>query len=312
MLTYVVRQVLYSILIILGVMTVTFIIIRVLPGDPARLMMGQRTDLQSVEALRRQWKLDRPLPEQYVDFMTRAFQGDLGKSFAFNRPVLETILERFGPTVILACSALLLSTIVGLAIGVVSATRPNTLFDNSSMVGALLGISVPSFVMGHVLALIFAKWLGWFEGTGYFFKNGSFDVRFLFLPMIALGARPLSIIARITRSSMLDIMSQDYVRTAKAKGLAATTVTLKYVLRNALNPVVTTISTWLAATLAGTLFIEQVFNWPGIGQLAYDAVIQLDFPVIQGTVLFTAVVFVVVNLVVDLMYALLDPKVRLG
>ena len=312
MLTYIVRQVLYAVLIILGVMSVTFFIIRVLPGDPARLMMGQRTDLQSVETLRKQWKLDRPLHEQYVDFMSRAVRGDLGMSFAFNRPVLETILERFVPTLILASSALLLSTVVGVAIGVVSSTRPNTLFDNSSMIGALLGISVPSFVMGHVLALIFAKWLGWFEGTGYFWKNGEFDIRFLFLPMIALGARPLSIIARITRSSMLDIASQDYVRTAHAKGLARHGVIIKYILRNALNPVVTTISTWLAATLAGTLFIEQVFNWPGIGQLAYDAVIQLDFPVIQGTVLFTAIVFVAINLLVDILYALLDPKVRLG
>lgn len=293
-------------------MSVTFFVIRVLPGDPARLMMGQRTDLQSVESLRRQWKLDRPLPEQYIDFMARAFRGDLGNSFAFNRPVLETIGERIVPTAILALSALSLSTIVGVAIGVVSATRSNTLLDNTTMVGALLGISVPSFVMAHVLALIFAKWLGWFEGTGYFTKNGGWDIRFLVLPMIALGARPLSIIARITRSSMLDVICQDFVRTGRAKGLSATVVTLKYTLRNALNPVITTISTWLAATLAGTLFIEQVFNWPGIGQLAYDSVTQLDFPVIQGTVLFTAAVFVVINLMVDIAYAVLDPKVRLS
>ncbi len=312
MLTYVIRQILYSFLIVIGVMTVTFVVIRVLPGDPARLMMGQRTDLQSVESLRRQWKLDRPLLEQYVDFMMRAFQGDLGKSFAFNRPVIETISERVAPTAILAVSALTLSTILGTAIGVVSATKSNSVYDNVTMVGALLGISVPSFVMAHVLALIFAKWLGWFEGTGYFTKNGGWDIRFLILPMVALGARPLSIIARITRSSMLDVMSQDFVRTGKAKGLSSMVVTLKYTLRNALNPVITTISTWLAATLAGTLFIEQVFNWPGIGQLAYDAVTQLDFPVIQGTVLFTAVVFVMINLLVDIAYAVLDPKVRLS
>ncbi len=312
MLTYIIRQILYSILIILGVMTVTFFVIRVLPGDPSRIIQGQRSDVNTTAALRAEWKLDRPLPEQYWDFITRSFQGDLGKSFFFNRPVLDTLLEKMGPTAILSITALFLSSIIGIAIGVVSAWKPYTIFDNSSMVVALLGISVPAFVMGHVLALIFSHWLGWFEGTGYFFKNGNFDIRFLVLPMIALAARPLSIIARITRSAMLDVMGQDYIRTARAKGVHVASTVLRHGLRNALNPVITTISAWLAGTLAGTLFIEQIFGWPGIGQLAFDAVKQLDFPVIQGTVLFTAVVFVLINLLVDVLYALLDPKVRLS
>jgi peptide/nickel transport system permease protein len=312
MLTYIIRQILYSILIILGVMTVTFFVIRVLPGDPSRIIQGQRSDVNTTAALRAEWKLDRPLPEQYWDFISRSFQGDLGKSFFFNRPVLDTLLEKMLPTFWLSITALFLSSIIGIAIGVVSAWKPYTFFDNSSMVVALLGISVPAFVMGHLLALIFSHWLGWFEGTGYFYKNGGFDIRFLVLPMIALAARPLSIIARITRSAMLDVMGQDYIRTARAKGVPIAKTVMWHGLRNALNPVITTISAWLAGTLAGTLFIEQIFGWPGIGQLAFDAVKQLDFPVIQGTVLFTAVVFVLINLLVDVLYALLDPKVRLS
>ncbi|MBC8146133.1 MAG: ABC transporter permease, partial [bacterium] len=294
------------------VMSVTFVVVRILPGDPARLMAGQRADLQSIESLRRQWKLNEPLPVQYFDFLMRASTGDLGRSFAFNRPVVETIIDKVPATAILAVSALTLSSLLGIAIGVISAWKPNTWFDNVAMLTALLGISVPSFVLAVMLALIFAYWLHLFPGTGYITRGTRVDFMYLILPMIALAARPLSIIARITRSSMLDVLSQDYVRTARAKGLPVHTTVLKHALRNALNPVVTTISAWLAATLAGTLFIEYVFNWPGLGSLALSAVQQLDYPIIQGVVLFTAIVFVIINFLVDVVYSVLDPKVRLS
>lgn len=310
MATYIIRQFLYSILIILGVMTVTFGIIRVLPGDPARLMLGQRADLQSLQALRKQYKLDQPIWVQYGDFMVRAAQGDLGRSFSFNRPVLETIIERFPATAILAVTALFISSILGIAIGIISSWKPYTAFDNTSMLFALLGISVPSFVLGVVL-IVLTQWFNLYPGVGYMFEGSELRLDHLILPMLALAARPLSIIARITRGSMLDVLSQDYIRTARAKGLPYSVTILKHALRNALNPVITTISAWLAGTLAGTFFIEQIFNWPGIGQLAIESVRQLDFPVIQGTVLFTAVVFVVVNFFVDILYSFLDPKVRL-
>ncbi len=314
MLIYVIRQLLYSLLIIIGVMTITFILVRALPeaGDPARLVAGQRTDIQTIESIRRNWKLDRPIYEQYADFMLKAVQGDLGRSFFTNIPVLETILEHFEATAILAFTALFLASIVGVFIGVISAWKSNTIFDYSSMILALLGISVPVFVLGLFLIIVFNRWLGIFDAQGYMFGGNHVNVGLLILPMTALFARPVSIIARITRSSMLDVLGQDYIRTARAKGLPIRRTIWKHALRNALNPVVTTISAWLAGTLAGTFFIEKIFNWPGIGQLAYQAVIQLDFPVIQGTVLFTAVVFVAVNFIVDIIYSLLDPKVRLG
>jgi peptide/nickel transport system permease protein len=313
MLTYILRQFIYSIFIIVGVITLTFVLIRVLPaGDPARLVAGQRTDIQTIETIRRQWLLDRPILEQYWDFLIKATQGNLGRSFASNLVVADTIIDRFPATALLAVSSLAIATLIGISIGVVSSWKPYTAFDYGSMVVALLGISVPVFVLGLFLALVFSSWLNWLPGTGYIDIGGRIDLRYLILPMTALAARPLSIIARITRSSMLDVLSQDYVRTARAKGLTTGATILKHALRNALNPVITTISAWLAGTLAGTFFIESIFGWPGIGRLAFDAVLQLDFPMIQGTVLFTAVLFVIVNFMVDVIYSLLDPKVRLS
>lgn len=312
MTTYIIRQFIYSIFIIFGVLTVTFVIIRLLPGDPARLILGQRADVQSIEALRREWKLDQPIWVQYGDFVARTITGDLGRSFSFNRPVTETILETIPKTAILAVSALILSTIVGVLIGILSAWKPYTFFDNAAMVFALLGISVPVFVLGALFVLVFIQKLHWIDSSGYITEMGELRLQRLILPMIALAARPLSIFARITRSSMLDALSQDYVRTARAKGVSERKTVLVHAFRNALNPVVTTVSAWLAATLAGTFFIEQIFGWPGLGLLAYNAVLQLDFPVIQGVVLLTAIIFVIVNFLVDIVYSMLDPKVRLG
>jgi peptide/nickel transport system permease protein len=311
MVNFIVRSFLYAILIIIGVMTVTFLILRVLPGDPARLMLGQRADLQSIESLRKQLKLDQPMYVQYADFMARAATGDLGRSYAFNRPVMETILEKLPATAYLSVTALLIASVLGIAIGVISSWKPYSALDNSTMVLALLGYSTPVFVFG-LLLIIVATGLHSYPGVGYMLRGNGLEIKYLMLPMIALAARPLSIIARITRSSMLDVLSQDYIRTARAKGLPTGVTFLRHGLRNAMNPDVTTISAWLASTLAGTLFIEQIFNWPGIGQLSFEAVLQLDFPVIQGTVLVTAVIFVIVNFLVDIVYALLDPKVRLG
>ena len=312
MLTYIIRQFIYSVFIILGVLTVTFVIIRGIGGDPARLMLGQRADVQSIEALRKEWKLDQPIWIQYGDFLVKAVQGDLGRSFSFNRPVTETILEKIPNTALLAVTALFISTIVGVLIGILSAWKPYSFFDNAAMVVALLGISVPIFVLGAILYAIFVQKLNIISGSGFILEGDTLKLDRLILPMLALAARPLSIFARITRSSMLDALSQDYVRTARAKGLSEKKTVMVHALRNALNPVVTTVSAWLAATLAGTFFIEFIFGWPGLGKLAYDAVLQVDFPVIQGVVLLTAVIFVAINFIVDIVYSWLDPKVRLG
>src|SRR3990172_8285515 len=308
MLTFIIRKLLYSILILLGVVTVTFSLMYVIPGDPARLMLGQRADIASIEAVRNQLGLDDPIYVQYGRFMVKAVQGDLGRSYSSNRDVLTTIIETFPATALLAVSALIISSIVGIFIGVISAVKPYTLADNLSMIFALFGISFPSFAFGLIVALVFGVWLKWFPVSGYV-NNGAI---YLVLPMITLALRPLSIIARLTRSSMLDVMNQDYVRTARAKGIAEWKVIIKHALRNALNPVITTISAWLAALLGGAFFIEYIFNWPGIGLLAINSILSLDFPMIQGTVLFTAVIFTIINLLVDIVYAFLDPKVKLS
>ncbi|HEY3249717.1 MAG TPA: ABC transporter permease [Ignavibacteria bacterium] len=308
MLTFIVRKLLYSILIIIGVITVTFSLMYVIPGDPARLMLGQRADIASIEAVRKQLGLDDPIYVQYGRFIAKAVQGDLGRSYSSNRDVLKTILETFPATALLAVSALIISSIVGIIIGVISAVKPYTISDNLAMIFALFGISFPSFAFGLIMALIFGVWLKWFPVSGYV-NNG---IIYLVLPMITLALRPLSIIARLTRSSMLDVLNQDFVRTARAKGVSEWKVIIKHALRNALNPVITTISAWLAALLGGAFFIEYIFNWPGIGLLAINSILSLDFPMIQGTVLFTAVIFTIINMLVDIVYAFLDPKVKLS
>ncbi len=305
---YIIRKLLYSILILVGVITVTFCLMYVIPGDPARLMLGQRADIASIDAVRKQLGLDDPLYVQYGRFMVKAIQGDLGRSYSSNRDVLKTILETFPATALLAVTALFISSILGILIGVISSVKPYTWTDNLSMLVALFGISFPPFALGLIMALVFGAWLKWFPISGYV-NNGMI---YLVLPMLTLALRPLSIIARLTRSSMLDVLGQDYVRTARAKGVSGWKVIIKHALRNALNPVITTISAWLAALLGGTFFIEYIFNWPGIGLLAINSILSLDFPMIQGTVLFTAVIFIIVNMIVDIMYAFLDPKVKLS
>jgi peptide/nickel transport system permease protein len=308
MTTYIFRKLLYSILVLIGVITVTFCLMYVIPGDPARLMLGQRADIASIDAVRKQLGLDDPLYVQYGRFMIKAVQGDLGRSYSSNRDVLTTIIETFPATAVLAVSSLILSSFIGIVIGVISSIKPYTLTDNLSMLVALFGISFPPFALGLIMALVFGAWLKWFPISGYI-NNGLI---YLVLPMLTLALRPLAIIARLTRSSMLDVLGQDYVRTARAKGVSEWKVIIRHALRNALNPVITTISAWLAALLGGTFFIEYIFNWPGIGLLAINSILSLDFPMIQGTVLFTAVIFIIVNMVVDIVYAFLDPKVKLS
>lgn len=308
MLNYIIRKLGYSVLVLFGVITVTFFINFVLPGDPARLMLGQRADQASIKALQQQLGLDKPKIIQFGNFLINLSKGDFGRSFSTNRDVFGTITERFPATALLATSAMIFSTILGMILGIFAAMRANSLLDSSLMGFALFGISLPSFVFGLLLMLIFGVYLDWLPISGYIDRGWEF----LVLPMLTLAFRPLSIIARVTRSSMLDVLGQDYVRTAKAKGLSNSRVIMRHALRNALNPVVTTVSAWFAGLLAGTFFVEYIFNWPGIGTVAIDAILKLDYPMIQGTVLFTALVFVVVNAVVDVLYVFLDPKVKLA
>ena len=257
--------------------------------------------------MREELGLNKPLYIQYINFLGKAVQGDLGRSYSTNREVVRTILDKLPATALLACSAMCISAILGVLIGVISSVKPNSFTDNSAMVFALFGISIPQFVFALMMALVFGSILKWFPISGYINQGWEY----LILPMLTLALRPLSIIARVTRSSMMEVMNKDYIRTAKAKGLARNKVIFKHTLRNALNPVVTTLSASLAATLGGQFLIEYIFNWPGIGLLAVDSILKLDFPMVQGTVLFTAIVFVVINFLVDIVYAMLDPKVKL-
>ncbi|MCB0722209.1 MAG: ABC transporter permease [Ignavibacteriae bacterium] len=304
---YIVKNFFQSILIIIGVITVTFSLLYIVPGDPARMLLGQRADVESVEAVREELGLNKPLYVQYFNFLEKALHGDLGRSYSTNREVVKTILDKLPATALLACSAMFISAILGVLIGVISSVKPYSFTDNAAMVFALFGISIPQFVFALIMALIFGSILKWFPISGYINQGWQY----LILPMVTLALRPLSIIARVTRSSMMEVMNKDYIRTAKAKGLNKNVVIFKHSLRNALNPVVTTLSASLAATLGGQFFIEYIFNWPGIGLLAVDSILKLDFPMVQGTVLFAAIVFVVINFLVDIIYAWLDPKVKL-
>lgn len=306
MATYLLRKLVYTIVVLIGVVAVTFFIRP--PGDPARVLLGQRADEASVAAMREQLGLDRPLYEQMAIYMKNLLTGDLGRSIATQRSVSETIVERIPATALLALTSIAIATILGILLGVVAAWKPNTWIDTLTMSTSLLGISLPAFVVGLLFVLVFGVALEWFPNSGYIDRG----LEHLVLPMVTLAIRPLSIIARVTRSSMLDVLGQDYVRTARAKGLSNVRVFLHHALRNALNPVITTVSAWFAGLLAGTYFIEFIFNWPGIGLAAFNAIEKLDYPMIQGTVLFTAVIFVVVNTLADVVYGLVDPKVRLS
>jgi len=308
MIQFIIRKIFYSILVLIGVITVTFFINFVLPGDPARLMLGQRADAASVESLRKQLGLDQPAIIQYFSYLGRLSKGDLGRSYSTNRDVLETIADRFPATALLAFTSMVVATFLGIGLGVLSSLKPQSIFDTTAMSVALLGISLPAFVVGLLIALLFGVVLDWFPISGYINKGWEY----LTLPVITLSLRPLSIIARVTRSSMLEVLHQDYIRTAKAKGLQTSKVIVKHALRNALNPVITTVSAWFAGLLAGTFFVEYIFNWPGIGTVTLNAIEKLDYPMIQGTVLFTAVIFVAVNLIVDIIYSFVDPKVKLS
>ncbi|MFM7774582.1 MAG: ABC transporter permease [Candidatus Kapaibacterium sp.] len=307
MFAFILRRLVNTLLTLIGVVTVSFFLVRSIDGDPARVMLGQRADEATRQALREQFGFNKPLYVQYGLYMQRLMQGDLGRSISSNREVLSVIFERMQATALLAGVAMLVATVLGIALGTLAAIKANTWMDSVIMGVAQFGISLPSIVMAALFMMIFGVWLDWFPISGYVNRGAVY----LVLPAVTLGIRPLAIIARVTRSSMLDVMGQDYVRTAKAKGLSDGAVILKHTLRNALNPVVTTVGSWFAGLLAGAYFIEYMFNWPGLGKVSLDAVEKLDYPMIQGAVLFSATIFVLINFFSDLVYAWLDPRVKI-
>lgn len=247
MLRYVLGRLGYTVLMLLGVVTVSFFLVRAIPGDPARVMLGQRADEATLQALREQYGFNRPLYVQYWRYLERLAVGDLGRSIASNRPVLEIVLDRLPATALLATVAMVIATVLGIALGVLSAVRANTWLDTATMALAQFGISLPSIVMAIFLMVLFGQVLPWFPIAGYVDRG----IEYLVLPAVTLGIRPLAIIARVTRASMLEVLGQDYIRTARAKGLPSSRVIAVHALRNALNPVVTTVGTWFAGLLAG-------------------------------------------------------------
>ncbi len=301
---YVIRRLLWTIPVLLGVTLLVFVILALVPGDAASLLAGTDATGQDIEGIRRTLGLDRPLPVQYAAFVAGAVQGDLGRSFRTKRPVVDEICDRLGPTVELAAAALLFALAVGFFVGIVSAVRQYSLIDYAATVLALIGVSMPIFWLGLLLMLFFSVQLGWLPTTG----NGT--PQQLVLPAITLGSASAAIIARMTRSSLLEVLRQEYIQTARAKGLHERAVILRHALRNAMIPTVTAVGLQFGYLLGGSVLTETVFARAGLGTLLVDAIRARDYPVVQGTILLLAAAFVLVNLAVDLSYAWLDPRIR--
>jgi ABC-type dipeptide/oligopeptide/nickel transport system permease component len=303
MLSFLARRVLLAIPTLFGVLVVVFALLYVAPGDPVMEMVGERADSATIARLRAELKLDEPLPVQFAHYAGGVLRGDLGRSYITNRPIVSDIRERFPRTLQLAASAMLLAAVVGITIGVLAAARPNGWFDRLSLALAYLGISFPVYWVGLILILLVAVTLRWLPPSGY----GG--IEYLILPALALGSRSIAFLARMTRSAMLEVLGSDYVRTARAKGLRARVVIGRHGLRNALIPVITVLGLDFGYYLTGSILTETIFSWPGLGRYVVNAISRRDLPAIQGTVLFLSVVFVVVNLITDLVYAAADPRV---
>jgi peptide/nickel transport system permease protein len=313
---YLIRRFLWMIVVVIGVSIVVFGLIHITPGDPAQIMLGPNAGVEEVQALRRQLGLDQPVILQYGIWASRVVQGDLGDSIVLRRPVLGEITSRFKNTALLAGAAVVISFTIGPALGILSAVRRGSALDRFVMLFATFGLSLPSFWFGLMLIILFSVRLGWLPGTGMTSAVDGGDAldiaKHLLMPAVALAVVPLAVIARYTRSSMLEVLGQDYVRTARAKGLGERSVTWSHVFRNSLVALVTMLGLQVGFLLAGAVYIENVFSWPGIGQMLVDAILKRDFPLVQGGVLLVATVYVLVNLLTDLLYAVLDPRIGMS
>lgn len=307
MIAYIVKRIIYLIPVIIGVTFVTFILFLVVPGDPVRLALGNHPDPALQARIEHELGMDLPWYIRYFRYLGKSVTGDLGNSIRTGEPVTKVIIERLPATITLALAAMLFAIVIGVPAGIVSATKQYSWVDNLFMLVALIGISMPIFVLGLLLLLIFVSLLRIVPGSGF----GDGQLIYIILPAIALGTIPMALISRMTRSSILEVMRSDYVRTARSKGLSEGKVILKHALKNALIPVVTVIGNHFAYLLAGAIITERVFNWPGLGTATMTAIEQRDFPVAMGIVLFIAAIFVVSNLIVDVSYAFIDPRVRL-
>ncbi|RTH02138.1 peptide ABC transporter permease [Thermus scotoductus] len=332
--SYVLRRLLGLVPVLFGITLLVFLFLQLIPGDPAQAILGERGTPEQLEALREKLGLNKPLYVQYLTFVKNILTGDLGTSAVSTIPVAEELKRRWPATFELALAATLVAVVFGIPVGILAAVRKNSLLDTLSMSLSLVGVSMPVFWLGLLLVYLFAVNLHWLPTggrlstdlaidfrpiTGFLVLDGMLALkpevlmdalRHLILPALTLGTIPLAILTRITRSAMLEVLSQDYVRTARAKGLAERQVILKHALKNALLPVVTLVGLQFGTLLGGAILTETIFSWPGIGSYIYEGILNRDYPVVQAGVLVVATVFVLVNLLVDLSYALLDPRIQ--
>lgn len=306
MLSYLLQRLAGACLVILGVVSIVFLLIHLVPGDPVEIMLGESASAVDREALRVALGLNQPFSVQYLDYLHRLLQLDLGTSIHQRQPVFDLLLERLPATGLLTLAALLVSVSLALPLGIVAAIRRNTAWDSAAMGFSLLGVSIPNFWLGPLLILLFSLWLGWFP------VSGQGGVAAVVLPALTLGTGLAAVLSRMVRSSMLEVLHEDYLRTARAKGMPPLRVILHHALRNALLPVITLLGLQLGALLAGAVITETVFSWPGVGLLTIESIQSRDYPVVQACVLLISVTYVVVNLLTDLAYAWIDPRIRLG
>lgn len=306
MIIYIIKRLLLIIPVLLGIATITFVLIYVIPADPTSGIVGERVSPETLKQIRIEMGLDEPLHIQYISYLCRVIQGDLGRSFSTNQPVSEAIIEKFPNTLKLTVSAMIIAVLFGVSIGIFAAITRGSIWDRLVMVLAVLGISTPVFWFGLLLIFIFSIKLGWFPISGM----GDGSLLYLILPATTLGLRSVALIAKVTRTTMLETLGEDYIRTARAKGLKEHVVIFKHALKNCLIPIVTIIGLDFGSYLNGSVLTETVFGWPGLGRYAVEGIMKQDIPVVMGTVLFGAFVFVIVNLIVDILYHFLNPKIR--
>jgi peptide/nickel transport system permease protein len=306
MLSYLAKRLLLFIPTLLGITLVTFVLIQALPGDPVQSGVGARAPPETIARIRAELGTDRPLPLQFLGYVKLLSQGELGRSYYTNRKVTDDLLQKFPNTLTLAIAAVLFATLGGISLGIISAVLRGTVWDKLASIISVGGISLPVFWLGLTLMLIFGLYFRWLPPSGM----GGGSLAYLVLPAVTLGTYSLAYVARITRTTMMESLSQPYVATARAKGLPERTVILKHALKNSLIPIVTLIGLDLGSYLNGAVLTETIFGWDGLGRYALDGILKRDYPVIMGVVLFGAVVFVVMNLLVDLSYHILDPRVR--
>ncbi len=358
MLNFILKRIFYGFLVLIGVVTIVFFLFNVLPGDPARMMLGQRADSASIAIINKDLGLDKPLykqfanylndlspvslhnnhnadsywfldPSKYAPFQTIIKAGDhslvlkkpyLRRSYQSKRKVSDILAEAFPKTAVLSIVSIVFAFIIGVSVGTFSAIYKNSFFDRSALFLSVLGMSLPSFFAAILMAWLFAYVLADYTGLNMFgnlytvddFGNGEYlDLKNLILPAITLGIRPLAVIIELTKNSMLDVLSQDFIRTAKAKGLGFARIIWKHALKNSMNPIVTAISGWFAGLMAGAVFVEYIFDWKGVGVVIVDGLEKYDFPVVMGALLVICIILVLINILVDILYGILDPRVRI-